>query len=46
MPLMLKKLYIKKDIYDKEPEENLEIIDTPNIKTIKQLQDSFKDSCI
>ena len=37
---------ILKDIYDKEPEENLEIIDTPNIKTIKQLQDSFKDSCI
>ena len=38
----VEKAVFKKDIYDKEPEENLEIIDTPNIKTIKQLQDFLK----
>ena len=32
-------LVFKKDLYEKEQEENLEIIDTPNIKTIKQLED-------
>ena len=36
----VEKAIFKKDLYEKEQEENLEIIDTPNIKTIKQLEDS------